>query len=300
MKYILLLYITTFILHVHNVDGKTTSRSHPSSHVKRRSRVQKLRQALNITTSDILDADNKTTSNTVLKQNIAYSSPDELVGQNETQANGEKKGTFENAQKKVEVRTKSIDSKGMSAIVVIGNRTHRVSGPVVKELLAELQKQNEDEEKSKKSVENGQVGQSGASNLRRIYAANEVAEINRLLGKPLTDAKALGLIKNLLLDRVHTHLAKTMETNQIFDPSQRKWVATIPSRLALSLVRQRERNKALFTTLTVMVVLSSSDSCSSTPALTGKTRDFRTKSGAALSPPSLQVASHAGLTRILS
>lgn len=31
---------------------------------------------------------------------------------------------------------------GMSAIVVIGNRTHRVSGPVVKELLAELQKQN--------------------------------------------------------------------------------------------------------------------------------------------------------------
>ena len=64
------------------------------------------------------------------------------------------------------------------------------------------------------------MGQSGASNLRRIYAANEVAEINRLLGKPLTDAKALGLIKNLLLDRVHTHLAKTMETNQLPDSGQ--------------------------------------------------------------------------------
>ena len=78
----------------------------------------------------------------------------------------------------------------------------------------------EDEEKQKKSTADGSVGQSGASNLRRIYAANEVAEINRLLGKPLTDAKALGLIKNLLLDRVHTHLAKTMETNQIPDSGQ--------------------------------------------------------------------------------
>ena len=30
----------------------------------------------------------------------------------------------------------------MSAIVVIGNRTHRVSGPVVKQLLFELEHQN--------------------------------------------------------------------------------------------------------------------------------------------------------------
>lgn len=29
----------------------------------------------------------------------------------------------------------------MSAIVVIGNKTHKVSGPVVKELLSELQRQ---------------------------------------------------------------------------------------------------------------------------------------------------------------
>jgi len=42
-------------------------------------------------------------------------------------------------------------------------------------------------------------------------AATEVAEINKLLGKPLTDEKALGFIKNLLLHQVHHDLAKSME-----------------------------------------------------------------------------------------
>ena len=56
---------------------------------------------------------------------------------------------------------------------------------------------------------------STISNTSRIYAANEVAEISKLLGKPLTDAKALGLIKNLLLDKVHSHMAKTMDLDEL-------------------------------------------------------------------------------------
>lgn len=64
-----------------------------------------------------------------------------------------------------------------------------------------------------------EVGQSGAANgnnagnlkLKRLKAANEVAEINKLLGKPLTDEKALSFIKTLLLHQVHSELAKTMD-----------------------------------------------------------------------------------------
>ncbi|XP_065644352.1 uncharacterized protein LOC100198647 isoform X16 [Hydra vulgaris] len=115
------------------------------------------------------------------------------------------------------------NKKGMSAIVVIGNRTHRVSGPVVKQLLSELQRQNTDEENKKISNRGGkEIGQAGDSNgsLKRLHAANEVAEINKLLGKPLTDDRALGLIKNLLLDKVHSHLAKTMDLNDIKDVAE--------------------------------------------------------------------------------
>ena len=42
-------------------------------------------------------------------------------------------------------------------------------------------------------------------------ASQEVAEISRLIGKPLTDSHALAMLKGILLEKIHTKLEDTKD-----------------------------------------------------------------------------------------
>ena len=42
-------------------------------------------------------------------------------------------------------------------------------------------------------------------------ASQEVAEISRLIGKPLTDSHALAMLKGILLEKIHTKLEETKD-----------------------------------------------------------------------------------------
>lgn len=42
-------------------------------------------------------------------------------------------------------------------------------------------------------------------------ASQEVAEISRLIGRPLTDSHALSMLKGILLEKIHTKLEETKD-----------------------------------------------------------------------------------------
>ncbi|XP_057300850.1 uncharacterized protein LOC130635516 isoform X2 [Hydractinia symbiolongicarpus] len=206
MKHFCILVLIILMLNGFIVEG---FRHKTNRIIKKRSRVSHASTSLTNTTKSVEESTAKFNDDGASRETT-------YIRKNSTNEKAEKKNKFEKVQRKQEQK-----GKDMSAIVVIGNKTHRISGPVVKQLLSELQHQKDPTDSAKQAkTDPTEVGSSGASNLKRLYAANEVAEINKLLGKPLTDAKALGLIKNLLLDKVHNHLAKTMEmeTMEVLQP----------------------------------------------------------------------------------
>ena len=67
------------------------------------------------------------------------------------------------------------------------------------------------EDKKKKTVDDKSVD---VSKKDWTHAVSEVAEINKLLGEPMTDEKALGFIKNLLMENHHQQQQQQQKQKQ--------------------------------------------------------------------------------------
>lgn len=65
-------------------------------------------------------------------------------------------------------------------------------------------------------------------------ASQEVAEISRLIGKPLTDSHALSLLKNLLLDKIHSKLEESKDSTSASSKSTEEGVNKFVAALAAS------------------------------------------------------------------
>ena len=65
-------------------------------------------------------------------------------------------------------------------------------------------------------------------------ASQEVAEISRLIGKPLTDSHALAMLKSILLEKIHTKLEETKDTASASSKSTEEGVSKFVAALAAS------------------------------------------------------------------
>ncbi|XP_066913047.1 uncharacterized protein [Clytia hemisphaerica] len=135
------------------------------------------------------------------------------------------KGTEESSSKSSILGTNNEQSQGMSAIVVIGNKTHRISGPIISMLMADInKKEQEDKENTKKLVSQKTlpIEPQPKVNLKQQHqkpsvkwASNQT--IDTFLSKSLSDAKALKLIKTLLAQqKSSSNLKKEQSSDQQF------------------------------------------------------------------------------------
>ncbi len=72
-------------------------------------------------------------------------------------------------------------------------------------------------------------------------ASQEVAEISRLIGKPLTDSHALSMLKNILLEKIHTKLEETKDTATASSKTTEEGVSKFVAALAASKTKASDR-----------------------------------------------------------
>ena len=90
--------------------------------------------------------------------------------------------------------------------------------------------------------------QSATNESKLIYgddditkASQEVAEISRLIGKPLTDSHALAMLKSILLEKIHTKLEETKDTASASSKSTEEGVNKFVAALAASKKKANEK-----------------------------------------------------------
>ena len=94
--------------------------------------------------------------------------------------------------------------------------------------------------------------QSAMNDSKLIYgddditkASQEVAEISRLIGKPLTDSHALAMLKSILLEKIHTKLEETKDTASASSKSTEEGVNKFVAALAASKKKTNEKEGIL-------------------------------------------------------